>query len=229
MTKKLKLNIGCGLNAPLGWINIDSSLSARFIRVPWLRWMLVLFHIISSRQANIQWPKNIYFYDVRKGLPFSDNSAGVIYLSHFLEHLSRQNALFFIKESYRVMDTRGIIRIIVPDLVQYAQQYIKNIKEKSKEDLIKEQPSIDFLNNLGIFADEFHVVNSFFRFYKKIVYDKNIHKWVYDEYSLTVLLLKCGFANIQRKRYNESLIEDIEKLDDYARFDNAICLEAQKL
>lgn len=52
---------------------------------------------------------------------------------------------------------------------------------------------------------------------------------MYDEYSLTTLLRESSFGNIRSKRCYESLIKDIEKLDDPTRFDNAVCLEAQKL
>lgn len=226
--QRLKLNIGCGLTAPSGWVNIDSSLNARLAKWPWLRKMLAVLHIIPLAKANIPYPRNIYFYDMRKGLSFPDNSVEIIYCSHFLEHLSRHDAFFFMKDCYRLLVTGGIIRIIVPDLAQYAQQYIQRLKQINQEASINELPAERFLEDLGIFEKESVNENMLIHLYKKI-YNKNIHKWMYDEYSLILLLKEQGFSNIQRKQSYESLIKDIERLDNAVRFDNAICLEAQKL
>ncbi len=226
--QRLKLNIGCGLTVPSGWANIDNSLNARLAKWPWFRKMLAALHIIPLAKANIPYPRNIYIHDVKKGLPFPDNSGEAIYCSHFLEHLSRHDAFSFMKECYRVLVTGGIIRIIVPDLAQYAQQYIQRLRQVNHEASINEPPAEIFLQDLGIFEKESVNENMLIHLYKKI-YNKNIHKWMYDEYSLALLLKEQGFSNIQRKQSCESLIKDIERLDNGARFDNAICLEAQKL
>ncbi len=223
--QKLKLNIGCGLTVLSGWVNIDNSLSAWLAKRLWLRRIFAIFYAIP----NTPWPKNIYFYDIRKGLPFPDNSTEIIYSSHLLEHLYKQEALFFMKECYRVLVYGGVIRIIVPDLAKYAEQYIKRIREENKEILIKEIPSERFLEGLNIFEERLKIKNLFLKFYKNLKSDKNIHKWMYDEYSLTALLRENSFGNIRSKRCYESLIKDIEKLEDHTRLGNAVCLEAQKL
>lgn len=226
--QKLKLNIGCGLTAPSGWLNIDCSLNARLAKWPWLRRMLKAFKIIPLAKADIPWPRDIYVYDVRKGLLFPDNSVEAIYCSHFLEHLTRFDAFSFMNECYRVLIPGGIMRIIVPDLRASIEEYMKRISASDKEALIKELPSERFLESLCILNKESSDENIFTRLYKKITYDKNIHKWMYDEYSLTAIMLEHGFGNVQCRKCYESLIKDIEKLDP-ERFENIICLEAEKL
>jgi len=226
--QRLKLNIGCGLTLPSGWINMDSSLNARLAKWPGLRKMLAALHIISSAKANIPYSRNIYVYDIRRDLPFPDNSVEVIYCCHFLEHLKQQDAQSFMKECYRVLAPGGIIRIIVPDLAQYVERYLKRLSQENKEALIKNLPSDRFLEDLCIFEKESANENILIRLYKKI-YNKNTHKWMYDEYSLTALLLEYGFDTIQRKGCYESLIKDIEKLDNPEKFNGSVCLEAQKV
>ncbi len=226
--QKFKLNIGCGLTAPLGWVNIDNSLNARLAKWPGLRKILAVLHIISFDKANIRWPKDIHIYDVRRDLPFPNNSVEIIYCSHFLEHLSKQEAKLFLKECHRVLDTNGIIRIIVPDLFSYAEQYVKKAKQIKQEILTGELPAEKFLNDLIIFEKGSLNENILIRFYKKIC-NKDIHKWMYDEYSLIILLKKFGFSNIQRKEYYESLIEDIGKLDNPESFNDAVCVEAENI
>ncbi|MCX5704104.1 MAG: methyltransferase domain-containing protein [Candidatus Omnitrophica bacterium] len=225
--QRLKLNIGCGLIAPSGWVNIDSSFNAKLAKWPGLRKMLAALHIMPLAKAEIPYPRNIYVHDIRRGLPFPDNSAEVIHCQFFLEHLSKQDAQSFMKECYRVLSPQGVIRVTVPDLVQYAELYIKGIGQINRGTLMNEQlPAERFLEDLGLFEKESAATNILIQLYKKI-YNKNIHKWMYDEYSLTSLLKEHGFSNIQRKQPYESLIKDIEKVD-YDKFYNAICLEAQK-
>jgi hypothetical protein len=104
---------------------------------------------------------------------------------------------------------------------------VKRIREQKQGVLISEQPAEKFLEDLCIFEKRSARESVISRLYKKL-YNKNIHKCMYDECSLTVLLKEYGFSDIYRKSCYESLIEDVEKLDNPERFDNAICLEAKK-
>jgi predicted SAM-dependent methyltransferase len=92
-----KLNIGCGHRYSSGWINID-------------------FHSESSE---------VISHNLLKKLPFSSNSIEAIYSSHLLEHFEREDALKLIKECYRLLETNGILRIVVPDLEYTCREYIK--------------------------------------------------------------------------------------------------------
>lgn len=53
--------------------------------------------------------------DVRQGLSQATNSVDKIMLCHFLEHLTYDEGLAFLKECRRVMKSDAVIRIIVPD------------------------------------------------------------------------------------------------------------------
>jgi predicted SAM-dependent methyltransferase len=67
----VKLHIGSGRNYKEGWINID---------------------VDESVKTDIH-------YDLSKGIPFPDNSADYIFNEHFIEHLSYEEGLEFMKES----------------------------------------------------------------------------------------------------------------------------------
>jgi predicted SAM-dependent methyltransferase len=225
---KLKLNIGCGLSAPAEWTNIDNSLNAWLAKWPWFRQILVALRIMPLSKANIHYSRDIYIYDVSKGLPFVDNSAEAIYCSHLLEHFKPQDAYFFIQECCRVLTEGGIIRIIVPDLEQYTRKYIERTEQLNQKIPVEALPSEKFLDNLGIFDKEAANESMLMRFYKKLS-NKNTHKWMYDEYALAALLKKYGFSDIQRRVCYESLISGIEKIEIPERFNYAVCLEAKKL
>jgi predicted SAM-dependent methyltransferase len=98
-----RLNLGCGLNAPSGWINIDASFTARLSK--WRRVYAAVCKIM--RIDPVPWPKNIKILDVRKGLPFPENSVQAIFSSHLLEHMSFEDANFVINECYRVLCKGG--------------------------------------------------------------------------------------------------------------------------
>lgn len=223
----LKLNLGCGLVAPVGWINIDSSYNARLAKYPEIRRLLRKFKIISETLSEIPWPKNISILDVRKGLPYPDNSVKFIYASHFLEHLLRAKARKLLKECYRVLVFGGgVIRIIVPDFRVCVEKYIETF-QKWDENSQELPPAEIFLENINMYDPGLMKQPFWIRFYKK-VYDKNTHKWAYDEQSLAYLLKLTGFKNICNKAYGESFIEDVLNLDLPQRFEGSICLEAIK-
>jgi predicted SAM-dependent methyltransferase len=95
------LNIGCGTTYHPDWINID--------------------YISQS--------SDVISCDLTKGLPFHSNTIAVCYSSHVLEHLRKEEAYFFIKEQKRILKTRGIIRIVVPDLEVICKNYLKYLEE----------------------------------------------------------------------------------------------------
>jgi len=101
--KKMKLlNIACGSRYHKDWVNID-------------------FHPDSNLVKKV---------NILKGLPFSNDSFDAVYSSHFIEHLSKNNAIYVLKEAIRVLKKDGIIRIVVPDLENICREYI-NVLEKA--------------------------------------------------------------------------------------------------
>ncbi len=94
------LNIGCGAHYHPAWTNIDVAPATREV-LPW---------------------------DVKKGLPFKDDSFDVVYHSHVLEHLSPQDATLFLKETARILKPAGVTRVVVPDLEQIVRLYLEKLE-----------------------------------------------------------------------------------------------------
>lgn len=99
--KPRKLNVGCGANFHEGWCNID---------------------LVSRDHRVMQ-------YDIRRGLPFEDNSFDVVYHSHVLEHLTPHQGRDLLTECHRVLGPEGILRIVVPDLERIAQLYLEMLQK----------------------------------------------------------------------------------------------------
>jgi predicted SAM-dependent methyltransferase len=57
-------------------------------------------------------------------LPFRDGEINVIYSSHFLEHIPRESVARFLKECFRVLSSKGIIRLVLPDFEELSREYL---------------------------------------------------------------------------------------------------------
>ncbi len=224
----LKLNIGCGPGkVSENWINIDNSFSARLAKYPTIKKFLYRITILPKRLYDLPWSQNITVWDVRKGLPYKDDTVKYSYASHFLEHLSKKNAEYFLKECYRVMRKGGIIRIVVPDLQAGVKNYI-NKMEYIEKDTSTASPADEFVEGLGLYDNTGKHDSFLIKFMRILQGNKNIHKWIYDYYSLSLRLKLCGFVKISQRKYLDSQIEDINLLDNPDRFKCSICVEACK-
>jgi len=96
----IMVNLACGNRYHKAWINLD----------------------FNAPNGDI---KKVNLLDK---LPFEDNFVDIIYCSHFLEHLSSNQANTFIKECYRILKKNGIIRVVVPDLENIVKEYLKNLQ-----------------------------------------------------------------------------------------------------
>ena len=123
----LKLNLGCGPVQPEGWINVDYSLGARLSGIPFYNFTnkrLKLFDIDAEGLPRV-WDDKMYIHNLNKRFPWENCSVDVIYCSHTLEHFSKHEGLEFLRECHRVLKKDGIIRIVVPDLKSFVEEYQK--------------------------------------------------------------------------------------------------------
>ena len=125
------LNLGCGnkTSNSKDVISIDWSISLVLKRNFLLRKIFSKF-LSKERFNNInKLPNNILVHNLRKGIPYENNSIDVVYHSHLLEHLDRSNVRGFLMEVLRVLKPNGIQRIVVPDLYLLCKSYIDNYEQ----------------------------------------------------------------------------------------------------
>jgi len=94
-TPPFKLNLGCGPNPKMGWVNID---------------------LFDSR-ADLQ-------LDLREPWPFRNGTVSCIYSEHVFEHFDfREEVPHFLAEALRVLERGGVFDVVVPDTETPLQAY----------------------------------------------------------------------------------------------------------
>ncbi len=103
----LKVHLGCGPYVKPGWVNID----------------------LTDHPPSLEGQQNqgtvFINYDLRLGLPLSDNSVDMIYSSHVLEHFEYKTGLQLLKDCYRVLRRGGVFRIALPDFQSSFGAYLR--------------------------------------------------------------------------------------------------------
>ena len=84
LTKRTKLNVGCGFRPFQEFINLDCDKDV--------------------------YPDVVR--DIEKGLPFEDNRFKEVYTSHVIEHV--KDVFFFVAEIWRVTENGGKVKVIAP-------------------------------------------------------------------------------------------------------------------
>jgi len=121
----LKVNIACGptIFSGEGWVNldhVDMSSYVQFLRTTGLgglpKEQAELARRLQAAEAAGD-KTDFRVHDLRKGLPFPDDSVDFIYFGQAIEHL---NPLYqvppFLAECQRVLRPGGLVRISTPDL-----------------------------------------------------------------------------------------------------------------
>jgi predicted SAM-dependent methyltransferase len=204
----LKLNLGCGSHTPSDWINVDYAMGAWIAKLPIISLINKNFKIL-----NLDWPDNIFIYDLRKKFPWQDDSVDVVYSSHTLEHLSKTEGQHFLRECHRVLKPNGIIRIIVPDLRVIINKYLQGeiAADKVLDELYVSYDSPED----GALKRK---LAPFIRF---------PHKCMYDTSTLLRVMSEIGFV-VASKQAFESEISDLSEIEDSSRTIQAVIVEGKK-
>lgn len=227
----MKLNLGCGPVAPDGWVNIDGSWGAYARRIPFGAALARMFRgPASGRQPGLADAPggDIAVHDLRKPLPYGNDSVSAIYASHVLEHLYLAQADRLLRECNRVLVRGGVLRVVVPDLENIVAKYIEEKKGSVNEG--GRDPAADNLNLRMHYCDkEPKGGNILYRLYTFCT-DFHAHKWMYDGDSLSRHFSEAGFGEVKIMGFRESRIEGIEAVELAERVvDGAgVCVEGIK-
>src|SRR5262245_12768346 len=118
----VRVNLGSGVCVAPGWINVDGNVHALCARWPvtvqrWLHGHSDLRNTHSTAEYLRLLRENEFIHHgLHFGVPFDDGKVDVIFSSHVIEHLFRDEAEALLRDAYRTLKKGGLIRIAVPDL-----------------------------------------------------------------------------------------------------------------
>ena len=161
--KPKRLHIGCGQQSIPGWINIDNQ------GLPGVDQVL----------------------DVRRGLPFRGVAA--IYAEHFLEHLTLDDGLAFLRECRRVLADDGTLRLSTPSL-----EWVLTTHYRWTQDVTPENR----LSDCVLLNRAFHAWG---------------HQFLYNAPTLAAALRAAGFARADFRAYGESEIPELAGLERHEK------------
>lgn len=179
----LRINVGCGQTPTPGWKNYDNSVSVRLAQVPALHSILLSLKLLNKSQKefiSFAQKADVRYANVTKHIPESQHSVDVLYTSHMLEHLDRNEANSFLKEARRVLTHGGIIRVAVPNIRFHIDNYLKS----GDADSFIESTHLTRRKPNGLLNKARYLM----------IGDRN-HQWMYDGKSLCLLLASAGFVN----------------------------------
>jgi predicted SAM-dependent methyltransferase len=136
------------------------------------------------------------YWDLRKGIPFPNESITKIYSSHFLEHLAYGEIRRFLDECRRVLVTGGKFLICVPNARIYLEAYAKGAFLEPTTFFVYEPAynhttRIDYVNYTAYMAGQ--------------------HRYMFDEDNLIFILKAKGFRNVRLRQFDPNL--DLKERD----------------
>jgi predicted SAM-dependent methyltransferase len=154
------------------------------------------------------WPKDIQRFDVRKGLPFPDKSVRFIYLSHSFHQFTHDESLALAKNCRHVLESRGVMRIVVPDLERAAREYLADPDPLAARKFLKQ---VDLHHNWRDFLHPGSSVTQMF-----------------DGRSLVHMLRSAGFEQVEVSSYRVSAIPEIDQIELEVRRHESLYVETRK-
>ena len=203
----IKLNLGDSRQAPEGWLYVDYAIGARLAKIPIISFFLSKLNVFKNDR-----PNNLFIHDLTKPFPWANSSVDIVYSSHTLEHLNKNDGMNFLNECYRILKPGGCLRIVIPDLKPIIDKYLNN-----------EISAIDFIEKLDVlYYDGPNIFKKFFSFFYSYP-----HKTMYDYESLSQIFINLGLKPI-KKSYGDSEIKNIKEVEIKDRCDSAVILESIK-
>lgn len=175
----MKLNLGCGPHVKPGWINCD-----------------------------IERHPGVEFADLSKPnclVGVKTETVTVAHCEHFIEHVSYESGIQFLKEVHRVLVKGGVVRISTPDLAMLVRAYTKK----------------DFSGYPSVWkpSNPCHGVNEGMRSWG--------HQFLYDKDTLTQALKSAGFSSVRAVKHGKSDVPELQGTE-IRPYHGEVILEAVK-
>jgi hypothetical protein len=217
---RLYLQYGCGFSVGKGWMNFDNSPTLRIERLP------VFGQLLGRLSGNAQqFPNEVQYGNIVKGLPVADGSVRGIYASHVLEHLALEDFKRAVRNTFNLLEPGGVFRLIVPDLQERALRYVRAASSKSAD------ASGTFMRTTHLGTEQ--RPSSLLGRVRSLI-GGSAHLWMWDEASITEELRVAGFVNVRRCEFGDAddvmfaYVENPDRFVDQSLELRELAVEARK-
>lgn len=208
MVKNICVQYGCGLSAPKGWRNFDSSPTLRLQKMPFIGKILT--------RGRVKFPDNVEFGDVAAGLPIDDASVDFLYCSHVLEHLSLYEFRLAVNESFRILKSGGVFRGVLPDLEYYVKVYGEARSPDAAPCFMRETMLGEERRRRGVGA------------LATALFGNSQHRWMWDFSSLEAEFEQVGFVGVRRAIIGDEYVDVFEAVEEESRWRNCLGFQARR-
>jgi len=204
-----KYHVGCGSIVAKGFLNIDD--------VP----MGGQYDFKENYVYQVEEIPDAFIlkYDLSRGIPAHPGSLQRIYHSHFLEHLTREQGVKFLKDCFYSLAKDGVMRFALPDFQLWSANYVNGNNE-----------FFSWYRKNYLPDDEYHF-HSNAQIFTGMLYNHG-HQMAYDFETISTILSKIGFVNISLGIWGEStFFEELTLLEGYdsQRKIESLIVECQKI
>ncbi|MCX6762600.1 MAG: methyltransferase domain-containing protein [Candidatus Moranbacteria bacterium] len=144
------------------------------------------------------------FWDLRKGIPFPENSVAKVYSSHLFEHLSFSEGQNLLSNCMRVLKPGGYFSICVPNAKLYIKAYLS--QDSLDESFFRYKPALNHTTKID--------------YVNYMAYMDGHHKYMFDKENLIYLLKSAGFSTVRSREFDPNL--DLEERDFESIYAEAI-------
>jgi hypothetical protein len=209
----LRLNLGCGLQAPDGWVNIDRSPSLMLDRMQVIKKALRAAGVLQLEHM-VAWPRNIEMVNVLKPFPYQEGKVEAIYSSHMLEHLYYEQALSVLRECHRVIQLGGVLRLALPDGAEFARSLTASPPDDAEAGL-KFSQSLN-MQPLRAPSKRQRLVSRF---------ASAPHRWQPTAALVIRMVRDCGFTDVRECSFRDGKLPDLTSVEHR---DESLFVEARR-
>jgi SAM-dependent methyltransferase len=213
MDKNLYIQYGCGGYAPVEWINYDVSPTLRLQKIPFIG------PFLAKKAQGFNFPPQVRFGDIVKGLPVAANSCAGVSCSHVLEHMTRERAQIALKNTYDLLQPGGVFRCVLPNLTVYIQRYTEQWQAGNP------LAADVFMREACLGVEDSH---DGWRGPMRRLFGNYMHLWMWDTLSFEAALRKAGFTNIRPCCFGDAADPMFAFVEREHRFRDALAYECVK-
>jgi predicted SAM-dependent methyltransferase len=166
-----------------------------------------------------------------------DNTYDGTFSEHFIEHLTKEHGIAFLKEMYRVLKPGGVIRVIWPsmDFVDYlsSDQNLDDhpfVSEYHRNILMSERPLSNPYYSSILSQVQIQQMSKQRQVALRLLHQEGEHKCVWYKNDLLNQLNELGFKNVSEMPYGKSRLDafnGIDKKQSMRPYESTV-LEAEK-